>query len=128
VFVDASGFVAAVNRNDQQHVTARDTLRLLVEERRSLFTSNIIVAETHALLLRRVGRDRAADWVRETPSTVLFPDEDDHAQATELLARYADKDFSYADAVSFVLMERLGIATAFTFDEHFRQYGVATLP
>ena len=33
------------------------------------------------------------------------------------------KDFSYTDATSFALMERLGLNTVFAFDEPFEQYG-----
>jgi len=31
--------------------------------------------------------------------------------------------YTLMDATSFVVMERLGITTAFAFDHHFRQYG-----
>ncbi len=34
-----------------------------------------------------------------------------------------DKRFSYTDASSFAVMERLGIGTAFGFDRDFAQYG-----
>jgi predicted nucleic acid-binding protein len=40
-----------------------------------------------------------------------------------LFYQYGDKDFSFTDAISFGVMERLGIHVAFTFDRHFRQYG-----
>ena len=33
------------------------------------------------------------------------------------------KDFSYVDASSFAIRERLSISTAFSFDSHFRQFG-----
>ena len=38
------------------------------------------------------------------------------------------KDFSYVDATSFAVMERLGITDAFSFDEHFEQYSLNRLP
>jgi predicted nucleic acid-binding protein len=41
----------------------------------------------------------------------------------EILLGQEDKDYSYVDATSFAVMERLGIETAFTFDRHFEQYG-----
>jgi predicted nucleic acid-binding protein len=49
--------------------------------------------------------------------------EEDELRAKTILLRYADKDFSYVDATSFAVMERLGLQTAFAFDEHFMQYG-----
>lgn len=33
------------------------------------------------------------------------------------------KEFSFTDCTTFAVMERLKIPAAFTFDEHFRQYG-----
>jgi uncharacterized protein len=48
---------------------------------------------------------------------------EDEARAEEILRRYDDKKFSYTDATSFVVMERLGIEAAFTFDGNFTEYG-----
>ena len=51
----------------------------------------------------------------------------DERRAREILTRYTDKAFSFTDATSFALMERLGISYAFSFDSDFRQYGMMTL-
>ena len=48
---------------------------------------------------------------------------DDEAKAKEIIGKYTDKRFSFTDATSFAVMERLGLHTAFAFDPHFRQYG-----
>jgi predicted nucleic acid-binding protein len=47
----------------------------------------------------------------------------DEAAARSIIYRYADKDFSLTDAISFAIMARLGLSQAFTFDKHFEQYG-----
>ena len=41
--------------------------------------------------------------------------------------QYQDKDFPMVDAISFAVMERLGISVAFAFDQHFTQYGWTAL-
>jgi predicted nucleic acid-binding protein len=51
----------------------------------------------------------------------------DEERARDIVYRYTDKDFSLADAISFVVMDRLQITRAFTFDHHFAQYGVPAL-
>lgn len=38
-----------------------------------------------------------------------------------------DKDFSFTDATTFSVMDRLEIGTAFSFDHNFIQYGFATM-
>ena len=41
--------------------------------------------------------------------------------------RFHDKDWSFTDCTSKVVMEDLGITTAFSFDQHFRQFGTITV-
>jgi len=48
-------------------------------------------------------------------------------KARTLLRKYADKDFSLTDATSFLVMDRLSIVEAFTFDSAFAQYGTKVL-
>jgi predicted nucleic acid-binding protein len=47
----------------------------------------------------------------------------DEVAAEEILRRYDDKRFTYTDATSFVVIERLGVDDAFTFDRNFSAYG-----
>ena len=44
-----------------------------------------------------------------------------------LFKRFADKEFSFTDCTSFVLMRRLGLHEALAFDGHFTQAGFAEL-
>jgi predicted nucleic acid-binding protein len=44
--------------------------------------------------------------------------EADEGSARQILSKYSDKSFSYTDATSFAVMERLGLRTAFAFDAH----------
>jgi len=41
----------------------------------------------------------------------------------ETIKRHADKSYSLCDASSFVVMERLKMSDAMSFDEDFRTYG-----
>ncbi len=42
--------------------------------------------------------------------------------------RHHDKDYSLTDCISFVVMQKLGIRTAFAFDPHFVQAGFTKEP
>jgi uncharacterized protein len=92
-------------------------------QRRPSFVTNYIEAEAHAVLLRKLGRSLAPEWLLAggLPVVRVLPQEEDRAK--ELIARYTDKDWSLCDAISFAVMERRGVRTAFSFDVHFRQYG-----
>ena len=77
----------------------------------------------------KVGRDAARTFLRgfeRSRIAVIRPTDEDERHAREIVYRYLDKDFSLTDALSFAVMRRLHIATAFSFDSDFRQFGFAT--
>ncbi len=130
VFVDPGGFYAALNRRDTHHRNAARLFRRAQREQWFLFTTNFVLAESHALILARLGRHRAWDFLQAITtgrSNVIRAEEADERRAKEIIEHYHDKDFSYCDAVSFAVMERLDIQEAIAFDEHFRQYGQFTI-
>jgi predicted nucleic acid-binding protein len=91
-----------------------------------LTTTNVVAIETHSLVLARAGRDaalRALQRIYATRELLHRVDEADERRAMAILEQYGDKDFSFADATSFAVMERLGINTAVAFDRHFVQFG-----
>ena len=104
VFVDTGAFYAALNRKDEHHYEAVQLFMRAVEEEGQLFTSNFVVAETHALILTRLGRDLATDWLRDVPAEVVRVTEEDESKAKRIIFDYQDKEFSYCDATSFVVM------------------------
>jgi predicted nucleic acid-binding protein len=102
----------------------------LADQQRPLFTTNFVVAETHALILSRLGRfqaSRVLQRIDESDTTVIHASLRDERRAREIIFAHNDKDYSLTDATSFAVMERLRIGTAFTFDRHFVQYGFAVL-
>jgi uncharacterized protein len=132
IFVDSGAWLALAHDRDQYHAKAcRIYPRLLAESQR-MVTTNLVVAECHALLLKYKGREVALlfiDTMKQSPrieqvhSTAAL-----EAEALELLRRYRDQDFSYTDAVSFALMKQRGIQTAFAFDRHFAAAGFKLVP
>ena len=86
--------------------------------------TNVIVGETHGLVLSRLGAELAPRWLFGNVWPIERITADDEIRARDILRRYDDKSFSYVDATSFSVMERLGIRQAFSFDPHFEQYGL----
>ena len=130
IFVDTGALFAAANAKDKDHQKAKDFLTKLAEEKVILFVTNFIIAETYTLMLRKIGRDEAVEYVEKLRNTAEIErvSEEDENKAWQIILRYQDKDFSYVDATSFAVMERLGIRDAFSFDEHFEQYSLNRSP
>jgi len=127
ILVDTSAVFALLDRSDANHATARDTLEQLKRRRAEPLLTNFLVAESHALALSRLGAVVARRWLLGNVWTVERVTEEDESKAVTIVGRYADKTFSYTDATSFAVMERLGLKTAFAFDPHFSQYGFQVL-
>lgn len=126
VFVDTSVYFALTNERDASHTLATSIANRLTRDHQQFFTTNFVIAETHALVLRKLGRDTAFRVLAEidrSNTTIVRVSAVDERNAREVIARYHDKSFSLTDATSFAIMSRLRIGLAFTLDDHFAQYG-----
>lgn len=123
VLWDSSAILALVDADDADHGRAVAAARRIAAEARPSFITNYVEVETHALLLRKLGRTLAREWLLSGGLPVLrvLPQEEERAKA--ILVRHADKDWSLCDAISFAVAELRGVRSAFSFDHHFRQYG-----
>jgi predicted nucleic acid-binding protein len=123
VFIDAGAWIAVINQRDEFHVAAAAVYARLLREKRPLLTTNLVIAEAHAMLRRHTGYQPAIgllDSIRQSSRlTKVYADATLEAEADKILRRYADQDFSLTDAVSFAVMQQLGITEAFAFDSHF---------
>ena len=126
IFVDTGAWYAPVDRADANH--ARATTWLAGNSER-LVTTDYVIDETLTLLRARGYGERAnalGDRFFEDTAelvSVVYLTEHDIRRTWETFRRYRDKAWSFTDCSSKVVMERLGIATAFAFDQHFRQFG-----
>lgn len=130
VFVDTGAYFALAVREDRNLRQAIVRLRDLELREARLFTTNFIVAEMHALILARRGRDLAArilDRVDHSSGVIERVNPEDEQRARQVIHQYDDKDFSLVDATSFAVMERLRLPTAFTFVRNFAQFGFQVL-
>lgn len=131
VFVDTSAFYALTDARDDNHALSVNAAQRLAHEGAELFVTNFVVAETHTLMLNRLGRDvaeRALTRFYASSMRIIRATERDETRAREIIARSQDKDYSLVDAISFAVMDRLHIRRAWTYDHHFRQYGFIPEP
>ena len=119
-FVDASAIVALVDRNDRSHEDAVEAYRGLQQEDYRLFTTNLVIAEVVQLLNDGVGADVSRQFLRDHRLSVYHASVEDEARAAAMvMASRTDRGLSMVDAVSLVVMEKLGIADAFVVDTTF---------
>lgn len=132
IFVDTSAWIALVDKDDSHHKEAASSYPLLLKNHRNLITSNFVIAETYIIILNELGHKLAIDFLEKLKASPrilkIYSNEDIEAEAEPILAKYSDQDFSYTDAVSFVIMKRQKIRKAFSFDKHFVIAGFVNIP
>ena len=132
IFVDTSAWYPAADRAHPDHAAVSAVLEERVRAGARIVTTNLVVAECHALLMRRLGGDAALAFVREVrrePIVVETATPKLETRAVEdWLARFDDQDFSLTDAVSFSVMRERAIRDALALDHHFAVAGFNVLP
>ncbi len=122
VLWDSSAILALLDADDADHARAVAVAREIASEARPSFLTNYIEAEAHALLLRKLGRTIARQWLLTGGLPIVRALPAEEQKAREILARHTDKDWTLCDAISFAVLEGRRVGRAFTFDHHFRQY------
>ena len=132
MFVDTAAWVAAADRADAACPLVQESRDKWLSAGGLLTTTDYVIDETLTTLRFRLGLDAAeAWWLQIDGSTRLRIESIDEARgerARALFFRYRDKDFSFTDCCSFVLMQELRILQVLTLDHHFRQMGFEVVP
>ena len=128
IFVDTSAWYSMVVETDDHHVAVNT---FLANNRIDLLTTDYIVDETLTLLRARSRNSRAIKlgkaFFQHQIAIVHKLTEDDLAEAWNAFQSYGDKNWSYTDCTSKVIIEKLAITTALSVDHHFHQFGSVTV-
>ena len=124
IFVDTSGWYASAVPTDSDHAAA---VAWLGRNTQPLLTTDYIVDETLTLLRAR-GETRRAMTLGEqffagSLAVIYYVTEEDVHLAWETFRQFSDKEWSFTDCTSKVVMEKLHVTQAFAFDHHFHQFG-----
>jgi predicted nucleic acid-binding protein len=132
LFVDTSAWYPVADPRHPDHSSLAQELTDRVRSGVRVVTTNLVVAETHAILLRRVGREGALRFLGEVLRDPLLVEtstpEMERRAVEEWLAPYSGQDFSLVDAVSFVVMKDRGTTKALTLGHHFAAAGFTMVP
>ena len=128
IFLDTGAFLARYLVRDANHAGAVKIWKTLD---RAPIHQQPRVGRNHHPSGRRAGYTFAAERAERFYSSkalqILYPGLDEEVEAIRWLRKFADQEVSFTDCVSFVLMKRHRIPTAFTFDRHFCRAGFRTL-
>jgi predicted nucleic acid-binding protein len=130
IFVDTAAFYALADASDPNHAVARATLEQLRAADAALVTHEYVLVETTALIQRRLGLTALRLFVDELLPLieVVWVDTHLHTEAREALLAAGRREVSLVDWTSFLLMRRLRIGQAFTFDADFAAEGFEVVP
>lgn len=132
LFLDTSGWYASMTPQEPKHAVAQARLEESARAGVRIVTTSHVVAEMHAMLLKRQGVGTARYFIDRAFGAdvhqVVYPDEELIAAArTRWLRRFSDQRFSLCDAVSFEVMRRERITSALATDRHFAIAGFEIL-
>lgn len=118
--VDAGPLVALLNRKDNHHPW---TVQQVGRISPPLFTCEAVLAESHHLLSGvHDGRQRLCQLVDTGRLDLAFSYAAHTHRVHRLIAKYADRPMSFADACLLALAETLPRPTIFTLDRDFAIY------
>jgi predicted nucleic acid-binding protein len=124
VFVDTGAWFAYFVRRDPDHAAAVAWMR---QNRQALVTTDYVLDELLTLLKLRenygVAVAAGEALLLQRIARIEHIAAEDIARTWEVFRQYQDKDWSFTDCTSKVVIERLGITVAFAFDNHFEQFG-----
>lgn len=128
LFVDSSGILALVDRDDPTHTGVVEAFTRGRTE--ALATHAYVIVETLAVARRRYGPVVTADLIdRIIPALDVLPvDAELHAAAIAAFRDTVESSVSLVDRTSFAFMRREAIEHAIALDADFRTAGFATLP
>ena len=123
IFVDTGAWFARFVEHDADHAAA---LEWLHSNRQPLVTTEFVIDELVTLLCARKQRAKALEVGEQLLISgsvhIEHVTTGDVAEAWKTFKAFSDKDWSFTDCTSRVVMQRLGIRTAFAFDDDFRQF------
>ncbi|MBI5563657.1 MAG: PIN domain-containing protein [Chloroflexi bacterium] len=132
LYGDSAGWLAVYDERDKYHAVASRAFQILLDQPVSFVVTDYVIAETLTLMLGRLGHRKAVafgEWlVNSSQVRQIHVDMDLWDEAWRLFKKYDDKEFSFVDCASFVVMRREHLVDAFTFDRHFEQMGFRLWP
>lgn len=132
IYVDTSGLIALASKKDRNHAASEEFLRASLEEGHRFVTGkNVLIEYIDGLTKRATKKEAISQLDSILSSRFLLVEEvreEDWSLGLDYFRRYYDKAIDLTDSLSFAIMERMKIDTAFAFDRDFEVHGFVVLP
>ncbi len=135
VFVDSSALKANYDAGDDYHNSAAKLMYKIAARETdvtSFITTDYVLDEAVTLTRFAHSHRKAVELADATLASkfmrIVYCDENLFSEGMQIFKQHHDKEWSLTDCVSFATMRKYGLRTAFTFDAHFKQFGLATIP
>lgn len=133
LFLDASVWIPVFVAKLAPHPACARAYREALSGGVRLVSTDLVLAETHAFIARRLGPTRALELVEGVlgdPQHEIVPlTKELRTRAIDgWLRKYRDQAFSLCDAVSFEVMRERRIQEVLSLDGHFRAAGFRLIP
>jgi predicted nucleic acid-binding protein len=128
LFVDTSYIVALVNTRDQYHQKALQLTEIF--NRNRLVTSEGVLLEiagAFSAKFKKAAIDIIESFISSDNIVIIPMSPDLFSLSFNLYKKYADKEWSLVDCMSFLIMREMKVHSALTADAHFKQAGFDSL-
>jgi predicted nucleic acid-binding protein len=119
-FVDTSYLLALELANDQNHAAAMRHWQRVGTALPRLVTTSYVFDEVVTFFNCRGHHAKAAEvgntLLASASVQMVYVDESLFRDGWNYLLKHHDKDYSLTDCISFLVMQRVGASTAYTFD------------
>ena len=124
IFLDTSAIYAWADGADANHLRAVRRLQAILESGEELLTHNYVLVESMALLQSRLGLAAATKLAADSRLFAIdWVDDELHTAGISELQPSKKRQVSLVDHVSFLVMRRREVKTAFAFDPDFTSAG-----
>ena len=132
IFLDSGYLVSLELERDQHHADAVSHWQSVSQDIPTLVTTSLVLSETVTFINSRGYHSRAVsigNMLLNSPLIHFIHVGDELLlEGWDYFKRHSDKRYSLVDCVSFVVMQKYGIYTAYAFDRDFIQAGFIIEP
>lgn len=135
IFLDTGFWFAYLVRHDNHHQRSVKLMEKLMSEGALLSTSELVIAETYTLIMRKLGAGAALKFmdllqlqVAKGFTKIYWVDWLIMEESRKILRKYADHQLSFTDATSAAVLIKHNIPAIATYDRHFQMMRLPCLP